>query len=181
MLPGVDFDFQTEPNHRRKLGFKTVGERGTTWSDVALGFAKPRIQLLPKQVEGIADGFLAKLDEIEIFGVTGGGLEDNFVEGGATAEEQALSQDRVGVDFHQAAGKNEVLFHLGRRDPRALLRPLGNVGGCDHRSVSGWAFSRILQRFPVIGPVRGAPGSRAARDKGLEDGSAACKASAREV
>ena len=48
MLPRIDFDFQTEPNDGRQLGFKTVGEGGAAGTDIALGFAKPRIQPLPK-------------------------------------------------------------------------------------------------------------------------------------
>jgi hypothetical protein len=85
-----------------------------------------------KQTEmlaGVANGFFTKLDEVEIFGIAGGGLENDFVQSGAATEEQTLPQDRIREDFHQSPGKNKILLHLGRRDPRALLRPFGDEGG----------------------------------------------------
>ena len=114
MLAGVDFNFQAEPDDGRQLGFETIGERGTTRANVALGLAEPWVQALSQKVQCAADGFFAKLDEVEIFGIAGRGLEDDFLEGGAATEEQASPQDWVGVNLHQASGENEVLLHLGR-------------------------------------------------------------------
>jgi hypothetical protein len=48
-------------------------------------------------------------------------LEDDFVEGSATTEQETFTKNGIGIDFHQATGENEVLLDLGRRDPRALL------------------------------------------------------------
>ena len=65
MLAGVDFDFQAEPDDGRKLGFETIGERGTAGTDVALGFAEPWVQAFSEKVQCAADGFFSKLNEVE--------------------------------------------------------------------------------------------------------------------
>ena len=73
-----------------------------------------------------SDGLLAKLHEIQILGIAGGGLEDDLVERGAATKQQPLLHFRVRINLHQRAGQHQILLDLGRRGPGTLLRPLGN-------------------------------------------------------
>ena len=86
MFAGVDFDFQAQPNDRWQFGFETIDECGSARTDVALWLAEPWVHTLTEEIEGATNGFFAKLDEVEIFGISGGGFENDFVEGRAATK-----------------------------------------------------------------------------------------------
>ena len=103
MFACVDLDLQPKPDHGGKFGLKPVSEGGPARTDIAPGFPQPGIQAQPEAIQSIANRLLPELNKVQILRIAGGGLKDDFVQGGAAAEEQAVAQDRIGVDLDKSA------------------------------------------------------------------------------
>ncbi len=83
-----------------------------------------------------ACGRSSRLDEVDIFRVTGGRSEMQLEQSSSATQKERPGDDRMVVQLHQGTAQDQVLLDLHVLLPWGLLAPFGDFSRGDHRSGS---------------------------------------------
>lgn len=85
------------------------------------------------------------LHQIDVLGIAGSRLQEEFVERGAASEGERLRQEGMGEDRHEGATDHQILLDLDVLHPGRALAPGGDVVARDQTSASTRSLIRSFQ------------------------------------